>query len=303
MTHSTFKGLLAVAFLATAIAGPLAHGEERIEPVNEIFEPRGQFSSREHLKVAVIQWAPDTAPLTSSATRAQQTKRRNREELAQFIREAAGKGAKLIIASELAAVGYPDIPELPSEDDNFRSKEDVAPFAERVPGPSTRFFGDLAKSLNVFIQYGDVEVEGDQYYNIAVAVSPTGEVLGKHRKNLLFKLENEYFTPGDSGTTYETPAGKVGMLICADVYHSPLLRAYRGKVDILALTTSWAQMNTGWGYFTSAARSVGAWLLAANQPYYPDSGVIDPRGNTQSHIRQTTVGIAYGYVPLARAKR
>jgi hypothetical protein len=47
------------------------------------------------------------------------------------------------------------------------------------------------------------------------------------------------------------------------------------------------------------SRAVGndAYMLAANQQYFPDSGVINPDGTAQSHIRQTN-GLAYGYLPV-----
>jgi hypothetical protein len=53
--------------------------------------------------------------------------------------------------------------------------------------------------------------------------------------------------------------------------------------------------------FQSGARRVGAYVLAANQHYFPDSGVINRDGTKQSHIRQTK-GIAYGYLPRTKPR-
>jgi predicted amidohydrolase len=114
----------------------------------------------------------------------------------------------------------------------------------------------------------------------------------------LYQLENQFLSAGTEPVTFESPFGKIGLLICADVYSFQPLEAYRrAGVKVLSLSTSWAQMNTGMGYFKRAAQQLGAYLLAANQPYYPDSGVVNPDGSNQSHIRQTTTGIAYGYLP------
>lgn len=285
---------------ATMVMTSIAIGAQAdsIKPITEVFEPKGNYTSSTHLKVAVVQWAPPTAELADTAEEAERTKSRNRAMLESEVRKAAKNGAKIIITSEMGLVGYPDIPELPDEDDNFRTKEEIAPFAEKIPGPSTEYFGKIAKELGVFIQIGLAETDGEHYYNSAVAIGPKGDVVATHRKVSLYHQENDYFTPGESANYYQTPAGVIGMLICADVYHSSLLRIYAGKVDVLALSTSWAQMNTGWGYFTRAATSTKKFLLAANQPYFPDSGVINPDGSAQSHIRQTTYGIAYGYLPL-----
>jgi hypothetical protein len=91
------------------------------------------------------------------------------------------------------------------------------------------------------------------------------------------------------------------MIICADVYSSSPMEQYAGQVDALALSTSWAAMNSGMSSFRSGARRTRAYVLAANQTYFPDSGVINPDGTDQSHIRQST-GVAYGYLPYSRAR-
>lgn len=292
--------LMAAMVAVASIA--YAEKETPMKPIKEIFEPSGSFPASQYMKVAVIQWAGPVAPLTKSAKEAEEFKQSNRESLAELIEEAAGKGAKLIITSEMGVIGYPDIPELPEEDDNFRTREEIMPYVEKVPGPSTEYFGKLAKKLGVFIQFGTAEKDGQDLYNVAVAMDPSGKMVAKHRKVSLYHQEQDYFTPGSKGGVYETPAGKIGMMICADVYTESVLGQYRGKVAALALSTSWAQMNTGWENFVSAARSTKAYMLAANQPYFPDSGVAEPSGKVQSHIRQTTRGTAYGYLPLEKKK-
>ncbi len=268
-----------------------------MQPIKEIFEPKGNFPTDKFVKVAVIQWAPPDAILTKSRAEASKIKTRNRKLLAEQIREAAGKGAEIIITSEMGVIGYPDIPGLPPEDMNFRTREEMEPYTETVPGPSSKFFAKLAQELNVTIQFGTAEVVGENFHNAAIAVSPTGEILAKHHKVSLFGPEHNYFTPGKSGTTYETPAGKFGMALCADIYNGTVLDSYlKNGVAAVALSTSWDQMNTGWGFFQSAAQQTKAYVLAANQPYFPDSGVMFPNGEAQSHIRQS-IGIAYGYLP------
>ena len=52
-------------------------------------------------------------------------------------------------------------------------------------------------------------------------------------------------------------------------------------------------------YFTRSAKSYELYILAANQIYFPDSGVINPDGSKQSHIRQSEA-IAYGYLPRVK---
>jgi predicted amidohydrolase len=282
--------------LTFAGLGSVANSD--VIPITEVFEPAGSFPATQFMKVAVIQSAPPSALIVGTAAEAETFKSRNRDLIAALIRQAAAQGAKLVVASEMVVVGYPYIPNVPPEDMNFNTREEILPYAETIPGTSSIYFSALAKELSIYIQFGMAEIDAQSLlHNSAVAVGPDGSVLAVHRKVNLFKQESNYFTPGVAATVYNTPAGRIGMMICADVYTSSLLNAYKGAVEVLSLSTSWDTMNTGWGSFTNAAKFDNAYIMAANQPYFPDSGVAKPTGDTQSHIRQTS-GIAYGYLPL-----
>jgi predicted amidohydrolase len=280
---------------------------DQVKPIQESFEPKAPANLEAYTKVAVIQFAPHgVAPISQDKAVIEAFKKSTREALEEEIRVAASNGAKLIITPEFGLVGYPDIPELEDEDDNFRNRDDVEEYVETIPGPTTRYFGKVAKELGVYIHIGMVEVDAKtkKYYNTAVALSPAGDVVASYRKMGLFEIEEDFLSAGEDGTTYEAPFGRVGLIICSDVYHSEPLASYRrAKVDVIALSTSWAQMNTGWGYFTRAARENNMYLLAANMPYFPDSGVINPDGSAQSHFRQTARAIGYGYLPNKKARR
>ncbi|GAB4010967.1 MAG: hypothetical protein Fur0010_04560 [Bdellovibrio sp.] len=273
-----------------------------IKPIKEVFEPKGKFPETKFMKVAVVQWAPEGSAPLGSKEAAESFKESNRKVLENYIREAAANGAKLVVTPEFGTVGYPDIPELPSEDDNFRTRKDVAPYVETDKGTTAKRFSKLAKELKVYIHVGmaEVDTKTKNYHNTVLVFDPAGKLVAKYRKAHLYQQEDNYLVPGDKIATYNSPIGKVGMIICSDVYGSfPMDNYAEAKVDVLALSTSWAQANTGWGYFVDGAKWVNAYFLAANQNYYPDSGVINPDGTVQSHIRQTT-GIAYGYIPLKK---
>ena len=273
-----------------------------IEPIQEIFEPQGDFSEQTHWKVAVIQWNPtSSADVTWSPQQAEEYKMQNRKDMEERIRIAANNGAKYISLSEFAVTGYPDIPELRSEEDNFRSREDIQSLVETVPGPSTQYFSLLAQQLGVWIQFGlaEVDEETNNYHNSAVVINDHGQIAAVYRKQHLFQIEDKYLVPGNENVTFDTPAGKFGLIICSDSYDYKVLELYKkAQVDVLSLSTSWAQYNTGMGYFKRAAQRAQSYLLAANQTYFPDSGVINKDGSVQSHIRQSDDAIAYGYLPL-----
>lgn len=271
----------------------------QIQPIEEIFEPTGDFNSSQFVKVAVLQWAPNaSAPINDQAL-ADQFKANNISILENYIREAAANGAKYISTPEFGIVGYPDIPELPPAEDNFRNRDDIKPYVETVPGKSSNHFSNLAKELGVYIQFGMAETDSvtDLYYNTIVVIDPSGEIAAKYRKQHLFQIEHDYLEEGASNVTFQTDFGKVGLVICSDVYDYAVLEKYRlEQIDVLSLSTSWTENNTGWGYFSTAATKTNAYVLASNHDYYPDSGVIYPDGTTQSHLRQST-GLAYGYLP------
>ena len=91
--------------------------------------------------------------------------------------------------------------------------------AEPVPGPTTEYFGKLAKQHDCYIVAGLPEREGHLVYNVAVLLGPDGEVAGKYRKVTLPREEiARGIAPGDDYPVFDTRFGKVGVMICYDVF-------------------------------------------------------------------------------------
>ena len=171
------------------------------------------------------------------------------------------------------------------------------PHAETLPGPSTEWFSKVAKELQVTLVIGIMEKSGDDLYNTVLTIGPKGDILGKYRKINLFEHEHDFLVAGKDPVVVEAPLiGRGAIIICSDVYSSfPASEYSKMKVDFTILSTSWAQKNTGWGHFTRYAKQSKKYFIAANQHYFPDTGVINPDGSAQSHIRSEN--IAYGYLP------
>lgn len=283
------------------------HKQTPMKPIKEVFTPNAPADLSKYMKVAVVQWNPyQDAPVGASKVEIKKYLNNNRQQMGQRVEQAAKAGAKFIVLSEFAVVGYPDIPDLPPEEDEFRNRQDVKDFVDTIPGDSTNYFSKIAAKNKVWIQFGMAEVDSktDKYFNAAVVINDTGKIAASFRKINLFKLENDFLSAGSTPVTFQSPMGKVGLAICADIYDYSLLGTYRAQnVDVISLSTSWAQMNTGMTWFKKAAVEVGSYVLAANQTYFPDSGVINRDGTTQSHIRQSRDSIAYGYVPLKAAQK
>jgi len=295
------KALLIVALVLSAIAFKAQAG---IIPINEVFEPPAEnYPADKYGKVAVVQWAYEGSILPGPAATpeyAEGIKQYARQNLEKYIREAAAHGAKLVVTPEFGILAYPDIPDKPSEDDEFQSPEEIAPYVEPIPGgKTTQFFSALAKELKIYLHIGLAEVDlgSGKYYNTVVAFNPDGNIVAKYHKATLFELENQFLTPGTELGFYDSPWGQIGIIICADIYGTFPMDAYRAlRFPVLALSTSWSQENSGMDNFIRGAVKNGSYLLAGNQTYFPDSGVINPDGTTQSHIRQS-IGVAYGYLP------
>ena len=97
--------------------------------------------------------------------------------------------------------------------------------AEPIPGPSTKYFGMLAKQHDLYIVAGLLERKDNLAYNVAVLIGPDGKVVGKYRKVCLPRGEIEGgLTPGSTYPVFKTRFGKVGMMVCYDGFFPEVAR-------------------------------------------------------------------------------
>lgn len=130
---------------------------------------------------------------------------------APLIAEAVRQRADLVVLPEVLTCAYTSLSE--------------AECAEPIPGPSTAYFGGLAKQHNLYIVAGLVERDGPLIYNVAVLVAPDGSVAGKYRKTALPRSEVERgITPGSDYPVFQTRFGKVGMMVCYDGFFPEVAR-------------------------------------------------------------------------------
>ena len=144
----------------------------------------------------------------------------NIKAIEEEVTDLARRGAKLIILSELHNSLY------------FCQVEDVNNFdlAETIPGPSTDFYGELAKRLGVVMVISLFERRTPGlYHNTAVVIESDGTIAGKYRKMHIpddpAYYEKFYFTPGDLGFhPIQTSVGKLGVLVCWDQWYPEAAR-------------------------------------------------------------------------------
>jgi predicted amidohydrolase len=138
----------------------------------------------------------------------------NAEKCRQFaplIEEAARQKADLVVLPETLTA--------------FAAGKGYAECAEPIPGPSTEYFGELAKKHNLYVVAGLLERDRHLIYNVAVLLGPDGKVAGKYRKVCLPRGEIEGgITPGTEYPVFQTRFGKLGMMVCYDGFYPEVAR-------------------------------------------------------------------------------
>lgn len=134
----------------------------------------------------------------------------NIERAKELVRTATKEGAKLCVLPELVL------------DEFFAQWQDAKRFerAESLDGRTVREFQTLARETNCYLILPLFErgIMGN-CFNSAVLISNEGSIVGVYRKNHIpfsRTYEKYYFTPGNGFPVFDTPLGKIGILICYD---------------------------------------------------------------------------------------
>lgn len=137
---------------------------------------------------------------------------------------------------EQAAAQQADLVVLPETLTYYGTKGTYVDAAESIPGPSTDYFGTLAKQHDLYLVVGLLERDGHLVYNVAVLIGPDGKVAGKYRKVCLPRSEIEGgIMPGHEYPVFETRFGKVGMMVCYDGFFPEVARELSNNgADVIA---------------------------------------------------------------------
>jgi deaminated glutathione amidase len=214
-------------------------------------------------------------------------KEENKETAEALIRDAASAGADLVALPELwSCHGLEDV-----YHDN----------AEPVPGTSTRFLGDLARELGVYVLGGSIlegETGAQRLFNTSTFFDPSGELTTVYRKIHLFDvkvsdnvyLESANIAPGSEIVTAKAGVATLGLSVCYDVRFPELYRllALRGA-EILAVPAAFT-LQTGKDHWEILLRARAVenqafvvapaqWGRKANGRWtYGRSMIVDPWG-------------------------
>lgn len=135
----------------------------------------------------------------------------NRRQFAPLIADAARQRADLVVLPETLTY--------------YGLGKSYADCAEPVPGPSTDYFGTLAREHSLYIVAGLLERDGHLVYNVAALIGPDGKFIGKYRKVALPRSEIAGgITPGNEYPVFNTRFGKLGMMVCYDGFFPEVAR-------------------------------------------------------------------------------
>ena len=174
-------------------------------------------------------------------------KKENLKKIENFVEKAKNQSADLVVFPELSLTGYV-------------VRDQIYELAETIPGPSTQVIEKIAEKTKTYIVFGMPELSEKTQatiYNTAVLVGPKGYI-GKYRKMYLpthsvFE-EKRYFRPGYQAAAFDTEIGKIGLIICYDIFFPEVSRLTRlkGAQLIVCISASPAVRKTFFEILTAA---------------------------------------------------
>lgn len=179
-------------------------------------------------------------------------KEANAREVERMVRDAAGKGAKLIVTPEGILEGYV-VNEVIREKDPSKKAALTQRFhrlAEPIDGVYIRRFRKLADELNVHLILGFLERDGATLYNSAVILDPDGRIVGNYHKSHFhqgYDVNPPLYTPGNDYPVFDLGFAKIGIMICFDRQPPEPARALAlNGADVIVCPAygSWGDWNT-----------------------------------------------------------
>jgi len=149
---------------------------------------------------------------------------KNQKRILELADDAVKRGAGLVVFGEAAATGLINTGEL---------EHDIK-IAEPVPGPRNTEWGKFARDRGVYFAAGLIERDGRRMYDSALLYDPGGNLILHYRRN-----DPGWLHPGDDREVYrvgteirftETPFGKVGFLVCGDLWSNEVVERFKAEI-------------------------------------------------------------------------
>jgi len=245
---------------------------------------------------------------------------RNIDRAVAFVKDAAARGADLVLLPEL----FENLYWCQVQQERFFAT------AHPVAGhPFLPRFAALARELHVVLPVSFFERDGQAHYNSLAMIDRSGDILGVYRKSHIPDgpgyMEKYYFNPGDTGfKAFQTGAGTLGAAICWDQWYPETARAMTllgaeillyptaigsepaeaGALDTAAL---WRRAMIGHAVsnscYLAAANRVGLERIDGHeQTYYGTSFIADYRGEILTEAGRTEETVLVATLDLAAAQ-
>jgi predicted amidohydrolase len=162
------------------------------------------------------------------------------------------------------------------------TQHDYVSASEPVPGPTTRYLGEVARRNNLYVVAGLLEKDGDIVYNTAVLIDRKGNLAGKYRKTSLPREEIEGgVTPGDSFPVFDTDFGRIGIMVCWDVtFPEPARALAQQGAEIIFLPIWGGDINL------TKARAIENQVYVVSSTYDMITAVFDLEGKVIAEAKQ-----------------
>lgn len=234
-------------------------------------------------------------------------KEHNLDVMKRNIKQAKNQGANLVVFPELALTGYV-------------CRDILYELAEPVPkGKSIRRLEEVAKNEDIHVVFGALERSEKAHatlYNTAVLLGPNG-FIGKYQKmhlptHSVFE-EKRYFRLGYQTPVFETEIGKLGLIICYDVFFPEITRLLRLKGSQLIICIS-ASPGVRREFFETltVARAIEntAFLVYVNLvgvenglQFWGGSRIVAPTGKIVSQAKYDEEDLVIGKIAYADLKQ
>ena len=198
-----------------------------------------------------------------------------------LLRRAYLEGASLAVLPEMFNTGYGFI-------------ADFAPLAEGRDGATIRHLSGRSREWNMAIAAGFVERDGHHLYDSVAFVMPNGSTSVYRKRNLVF-WERFRFFPGREPLVVETPWGRVGFAVCADMIYRKVWAEYRDRIDVAVIAAAWPE-------FANRLTGKKNWLLGHVGPMsaaIPGKVAVDLGVPV---VFSNQVGETETYVPIANQR-
>ncbi len=139
----------------------------------------------------------------------------------QVTRAATEFDADIVVTPEGVLEGYV-INQVNDVEDPEEKKRIVQKFlhlAEPLDGPYIQKACSLADYLNIYFLLGFLEKDHKNLYNTAIFIDPDGDIIARYRKTHFaqgYEINPTCYQPGSRFPVFDTPFGKIGILICYD---------------------------------------------------------------------------------------